>query len=255
MINSQLLIIGKNPEGLIMKTKILGVLVLAICFIFVAATSYAEDAVVKLKEMSGMVMVKVQPATEWTQATAGQILKKNDSIKTEADGKAVLEFPNNNSVSLKPKTEISIEELVWDAAAKKVGINMTSGELKTVLNKVDTPSDFKIKTPTAICGARGTIFYVVVFADGTGVYVEQGLVEFLNTISGQSYTVYEGNRSDSNSDGSITEPQTLSKDEVDAIIADYDMKPVAEPYTEPGGDNGPDLKPLEVQTENPASES
>ena len=237
-----------------MGKKLFLVSLLSLCLVFAAGAASAEEGIITLTEMTGKVMVKVHPSMEWTEAKVGQIIHKKDFVKTDTDGKTMLEFPNKTSVTLKPKTEISVDELIWDNTTRKVNLNMTSGELKTVLNKVDTPSEFKIKTPTAICGARGTVFYVVVFADGTGVYVEQGLVEFLNTVSGQSYTVYEGMNSNTHTDGTISQPQPLSKEEVTKIIADYDMKPVAEPYTppvEPAGKG--DTNPPDVIQENPAS--
>jgi len=238
-----------------MNKKTLLMFVIGVAITLLTAACYAQDDVVKLREMTGKVMVKISPSTTWAEAARDQAIKKSDFVKTGAGSKAVLEFPNKNTVTLKPNTEISVEELVWNDTAKKVGINMTSGELKTMINKINTPSEFKVRTPTAICGAKGTIFYVVVFANGTGLYVEQGLVEFLNTISGQSYTVYEGMNSNSNSDGSVTAPHELTKEEVNKIVTDYDMKPVAEPYTEPAGGKKSDTNPPQVIQENPASGS
>lgn len=219
------------------------------------ATIFAQDSVLKIAAVEGKVLVKAASAVEWSDAKAGQPLNQKDSVKTE-DGKALLEFTDKSSVTLKPNTEITVDELVWDNTARKVNINLTAGQLKTILNKVDTPSEFKVKTPTAICGAVGTIFYVIVLPDGTGVYVEEGLIDFLNTLSGQSYTVYQGQRSDAGADGTITEPQTLSADEVNQLIADWGMMPVAEPYSEPGGgseNNANNVVAPEVREEGQAS--
>lgn len=227
--------------------------VIFVSFLLASIPANAQESSLIVSEITGKVLVKIYPSTDWIDAKAGQVIKQKDAIRTDLDGKALLEFSDKSSITLKPRTEITVSELVWDNNTRKADINMTSGELKTVLNKVSTPSDFKVRTPTAICGARGTVFYVVVFADGTGVYVEQGLVEFLNTLSGQSYTVYEGMNSNASGDGSITEPQTLTKEEVDKLIADYNMTPVAEPYTEPGGEGGDNLIPPDVIQENPAS--
>ncbi len=212
-------------------------IIAALCII--STNLFAEGEILKIAAQTGKVLVIISPATEWTEATIGRTLNPKDRIKTEANSKVTLEFPDKSTISLKPNTEIAIEELVWDNTAKKVGIDMSSGELKAIIKKLDTPSEFKVKTPTAVCGARGTIFYVIVFEDGTGVYVEEGLVDFLNTLSGETYTVYQGMNSESHSDGTTTEPQQLSKEQVDNIISGWDVGPVAEPYTEPAGDTGP----------------
>lgn len=233
----------------------LGLAGLILISLFFAINAFADEGIVKIAAVEGKALVKISPAADWIEAKVGQMLNKKDAIKTEADGKAYLEFPDKTSMSLKPNTEIAIDELVWSDTARKVGIKMSIGELKTIIQKVDKPSEFKIKTPTAICGAQGTIFYVVVFANGTGVYVEEGLIDFLNTISGESYAVYKGNDAEAHNDGTSTAPRELTKEQVDQIISGYDMEVVAEPYEEsgetpPGGD--PQFAP-EVKQEDDAS--
>lgn len=217
-----------------MRTKIF-VLFVILAGLLYSTAAFADDPILKVAAITGKVLVKIAPSAEWTAAAVGQALNPKDAIKTEAGAKATLEFPNKSTFFLKPNSELIIDELIWNNAVKKVGVNLTSGELRTIIKKMDTPSDFKVKTPTAICGARGTTFYVIVFTDGTGVYVEDGLIDFLNTINGETYTVYKGMNSEVHTDGSVTPPRELTKAEVSAIIAGYDVEPVAEPYTEPEG--------------------
>ncbi len=218
---------------------ILAILAVVSTLLF-ASELFAAEGTIKIAALEGNVLVKIQPSTEWVGARIGTFLNKDDSIKTDGKAKAYLEFPDKSSISLKPNTEIIIEDLIWDNTAKKVNLKMTSGELKGIINKVDRPSEFKIKTPTAICGARGTIFYVIVFPDGTGLYLEEGSADLMNIISGRTCTVYQGSRADSSSDGSISAPRELSKEEVDGILSGWDVKPVAEPYEEPAGGGAPD---------------
>lgn len=238
-----------------MKRIALTIVVTAIfALIFSVSSLFADESIIKLADFSGKVFVKISPAAEWTDAKKGQGLNQSDSVKTGDNTSAVLEFSNGSSVALKSNTEIIVEELVWDNVSKKVGINMTSGALRTIIKKMDAPSEFKIRTPTAISGARGTIFYVVVFPSGTGVYVQEGLIDFLNTISGETYTVYQGNGSNANSDGTTIVPHELSKEEVDSYLAGYDMSLVAEPYSEPGGGGAAnEVTAPEVTQENSAS--
>lgn len=217
-----------------MKIKIF-ILFVVLAGLLCSTVAFADDTILKVATITGKVLVKIAPSAEWTAASVGQTLNPKDAIKTEAGAKTTLEFPNKSAFSLKPNSELTIDELIWNNVVKKVGVNLSSGELRTMIKKMDTPSDFKVKTPTAICGARGTTFYVIVFTDGTGVYVEDGLVDFLSTISGETYTVYKGMNSEVHADGSVTPPRELTKAEVAAIIADYDVEPVAEPYTEPEG--------------------
>lgn len=250
-----------NNKELTMNKIALSILVVVAFLMIFSTISFADDNAFKITGMSGKVLVKISPSIEWTPASVGQVLKQKDYVKTEADGKVVLELSDKSSVSLKRNTEIMIEELAWNSNARKAGINMTSGQLKTIIKKVNTPSDFKVKTPTAVCGARGTVFYVIVFENGTGVYVEEGLVDFLNTVSGESYSVYRGMTSDSMQDGTTTAPRELSKEEVSKIVSEYDVQLVAEPYSAPAGDNPPandpanELNAPDVTPESPASKT
>lgn len=185
----------------------------------------------------GKVLAKIAPSSDWTDLVAGQALKKDDSIKTDAHSSVVLEFPNGSTVSIKPNTELSIEELTWDKAAKKIGINMTSGELRTIINKVNAPSEFKVKTPTAICGATGTIFYVKTTATGTSVYVGEGSINVVNPVTGETYAVVAGMMLTINSDGSVDGPRLATDDEIIGWTSFY-TDITAEPYTfVPGGEN------------------
>ena len=135
------------------------VIINAILFSFLFAMSaFAAEGIVKIAAVEGKALVRINPSTEWLEAKAGQLLNKKDAIKTQQDGRAFLEFPDKTSMTLKANTEIAIDELVWSDTARKVGINMSIGELKTMIQKVDKPSEFKIKTPTAICGAQGQSF-------------------------------------------------------------------------------------------------
>lgn len=232
-------------------------MIIGLCAVALSAVSaFAEDNTVKIASTSGKVLVKIGDSAEWADAKIGQLLRVKDSINTAEDGKAVLEFPDKSSVALKSNTKIAIEELVWNDAARKVGINMSAGELRTMLKKFDKPSEFKVKTPTAVCGARGTVFYVIVFADGTGLYVEEGLADILNSISGESYTVYRGMRSDAFQNGATSTPRELSKTEVDQILAGWNTVIVPEPYAEPPTTKDPnDTQAPDITQEGTASQT
>ena len=155
-------------------------------FLLSQTMTFAQESVLRVTGTSGTVLIKIYPSTEWKDATAGQELNQRDELKTGLDSKVALEFPDRSGITLKSNSEISIEELVWDNMAHKVGINMNSGELRTIIKKVNTPSEFKVKTPTAICGARGTIFYLRVLAYITSLFAVEGYVDFINTINNKS---------------------------------------------------------------------
>jgi hypothetical protein len=220
---------------------------LAICF--VAAASYAADEAVVVSEGAdvfctvttckldgGKVYAKIGPSSDWQEINQGQALKTGDSIKTDGSSSFILEFPGGSTVSVRPNTEMTIDEMMWDAAVRKVNLTMGSGELRTIINKVNTPSEFKIKTPTAICGARGTVFYVKATPTSTSIYVGEGSVDIVNPVTGEVYTVVAGMVIMINADGSTPGPVVATDTDVTGWTGFYtDL--VAEPYTPVLGTN------------------
>jgi hypothetical protein len=248
-----------------MKTKIISALAVGLLFVFFAGISFAQDAVapdveLKVAGFEGKVQVKTSPSTEWADATVGQALNPKDSIKTGDDGQTMLQFSDKSTVAMKPNTEITVEDLVWSDASRKASLNMSIGDIRVMLKKVSGPSDFKVKTPTAICGARGTIFYVMVTATQTRVFVTESSVDFTIPASGNTYVVIENMAAISGVDGTVTEPRELTGAERDEALAGWSGV-IGETYTEPpaggddaGGDAGGD-DGLNSTPENPAVEN
>lgn len=210
-----------------------------------SVSALAEDGAFKIVAKSGKVLVKTAATKEWVEAAKDQTLAKSDLVKTEADSTVVLELPDKSSVTLKPKTEITIEELVWTNAAKKVGINMSIGELRTIVQKVDTPSEFVVKTPTAISGARGTVFYVMFDGTNTRIFVTEGSVDFSNANGENTVVVITDMSAIASGDGSVSTPRELTGEERDQALAGWLGGVIAELYTPPEGGNntGENLNP------------
>jgi len=243
---------------------------LSIFLVFFAATSFAQDSAPKDAEpitaalvvagFEGMVQVKIAPSTEWADATVGQALNPDDAIKTGENGQAMLQFSDKSSVALKTNTEMLVEELVWNDTVRKAGLNMPAGELRAIIKKVSSPSDFKVRTPTAICGARGTIFYIMTTGTETRVFVTDGSVDFTNPASGDTYVVVENMSSISALSGTVSEPVELTGAEKDQALAGWSGV-IGEPYTEPqggddqGGNDNDDFNTQGGTPENPAMDN
>ena len=149
----------------------------------IAQIGIAEE-LLKVVELKGGVLVKIYPSTDWAAAAAGQVLNPKDSIKTQETGGVVLEFPDKSSMTLKQDSELSVEDLLWTPAELKVSLILSTGQLRTILQKLGPKSEFKVKTPSAVCGARGSIFYIIVIGMLTRLFVEDGLMQFINNVSG-----------------------------------------------------------------------
>ena len=236
----------------------LSAVILGIAVLLFAVAAFAEDSAITLAGLEGKVLVKIAPSTEWADAAIEQKLKTNDAIKTGDDGKAVLEFSDKSTVALKKNTELKIKDLVWNDVTRKADLDMPSGELRAMISKVKGPSQFKVRTPTAICGARGTVFYIMIVGGETKVFVTEGSVDFSNANGENSYVVVQNMAAISDISGNVSEPRELTGDEKTQALAGWNGV-VTEPYNAPGNnggndDSGNDQGTPENPNEKPASQ-
>jgi len=238
-----------------MKRFVISAVITALIITAYSVLSMADEGALKIVATSGKVSIKIADSKEWVEAVKGQAVAKHDVVRTEADSNAVLEFADKSSVTLKPNTEITIEELVLDKTVRKVGINMPVGELRSIITKVDTPSEFVVKTPTAISGARGTVFYVMFDGTNTRIFVTEGSVDFSNANGENSVVVIENMSSIASGDGTVGEPRELTGEEREQALAGWLGGAIAEFYTPPegGGNTGEDLDAPEATPESTAS--
>ena len=254
--------------------KKIGILLLAagVLFSFSTINSFAQDTALKVTAMNGKVLVKVYPATAWSDLALGQMIHPKDMIKTEPCdkhpkgknnvdeggnacpecGAVTLELPDKSSVALKTASEISISELVMDNAARKLNVNMTKGEMRMIVAKVGTLADFSVKTPNAIYDATGTIFYVSATGTGTSVYVADGSINMINPITGQVFSIVAGSIMTFNSNGSVIGPIHASNIHINNWTAHY-LGPIVEPYMFPFFDYRHHVNPPDNHHENPCS--
>lgn len=232
------------------RISILAIIVCAI-FAFFAVNSFAADeAALKVTALNGKASVKIYPSKTWTDLSIGQTAHSKDVIKTEPGAAITLELSDKSSVSLKPDTEIIIDELVLDNVARKLKVSMSKGDLRMIITKASTPSDFSVKTPNAVYSAAGTVFYVNVTPTGTSVYVADGSINVVNPVTGAVYSVVAGMIMTFNPDGTVVGPAPASDVDVSNWTAFY--TPTTEPYTPPLANNN-DVNPPDNTPERPVS--
>ena len=248
------------------------VVIVSILVTFLAVNSFADDVALKLTAKHGKVFFKSPSSSGWAELVVGQMVHSKDIIRTDitdtvskeqealmvdANGKtcplggyATLELPDKSSVSIKPGSEISVDELVLSNASRKLKLNMTKGELRMIIAKVSTPSDFSVKTPNAIYGATGTIFYVKNSPEGGNVYVGDGSINVISPKDGKTYSVPAGMKMNFGPDGALGGPVPVSGMDVSNWTSCY--SPAAEPYTPVGHIH---LIPPQPSPERPVSGS
>ena len=134
---------------------------LAIALILPFSASAEEDSV-------GMVVVSRGTVTAVTDSDE-RALKQGDDfylkeqIRTAGKSFAVLQFVDGAKVTVRPDTELVVEEYAYNSGAEdSATLNLISGGLRIITGAVakSNPENYKIKTPTALMGVRGTEFVI-----------------------------------------------------------------------------------------------
>lgn len=118
----------------------------------------------KVVEVSGKVEILRAGQTSWSSARAGSVLKQNDVLRTSDKATAVLKITSvaeDSMLKVKPGSQIKLSDLSLDekTGVENTLVDMAIGDV-LVSTKPKQGSQFQVKTPTSIVGARGTAFRV-----------------------------------------------------------------------------------------------
>ena len=122
-------------------------------------------------------------------------IQVSDSIRTDAAGRVKILFNDDSSVSIGPDTTMDMNEYADAGAKSSFGLNVPQGVVRALTGKIvdQNPDGFKITTPEATVGIRGTIVSVRRGKGVTTVYVENTLRQvYVNNIkvpSGSKITI------------------------------------------------------------------
>jgi len=91
----------------------------------------------------------------------GMRLKEGDTVKTGKDSNAYIELDNDKVVKLDASTVVTISNLSGDADSGSTNISLSSGKIfNDIKKKLTQNSTYKVRTPNAVMGVRGTLFFV-----------------------------------------------------------------------------------------------
>ncbi len=202
--------------------------------------SIMKGAVAKV---SGIVKIIPKGASEGRDANINDIVGEGDRIETGENGYIEIRLDNNNAINLKPNTKLSIIRLLLNPSTKEFEniFEVTIGSVKARIEGLKGNSKFEVKTPTAVCGARGTIIYVTVIQSATMSFFEGGGGYIINPLSGLTQNVGAGQGSTSDYTGAVSIPIYLSDSERQSYGEGWDGSAGYEGYSSPNNEGGTDL--------------
>jgi len=134
--------------------------VILIVFTFLTSPAFAADGVFMIVKGD----VKVISKSKMSSAKVGMKVTEGDTVTTGPESRAKIVMSDKNVLNISPNSKVLIEIYKNNSATgeKKVELKVDHGKVRaTVEQKYDDEENtFKIKTPTAVAGVRGTDFSV-----------------------------------------------------------------------------------------------
>jgi ferric-dicitrate binding protein FerR (iron transport regulator) len=176
------------------------------------------------------VEVKGPGAAEWKAAEAGQTLEKDFLISTGFKSTALLTI-GNSTVTVKPLTRLSLEEIVMKQHGEQVALNLRAGRVRAeVAAPAGGKTDFTVRSPVATASVRGTVFEF----DGMRLSVEEGRVHLTGEgVTGAYIGKGHATTVDTETGKTATAAEAVKEDLVPASPAGLDTVPSGTTTTVP----------------------
>lgn len=133
-----------------------------------------------------------------------------DVIKTEAGGSGTIRFVDDTTLEIRESSEIEIKEVVSTESRNRFNVGVIEGAARVITGEIvrRNPKGFRVTTPKATVGIRGTTIEVAYdpAAERTEVFVDETekSVTFTDRETGVSFTGGTGLSITLENDGSAT---------------------------------------------------
>jgi hypothetical protein len=140
-------------------------------FVLIAAMSMSTLAVAQ--DSSGMVVASRGEVIALSNGGSrelkqGDFIYVNDEILTSGRSFAVLQFTDGAKVTVRPDSTLIIEQYLYAGTDDdEATLNLVSGGLRVITGAMakTNPENYKVKTPVALMGVRGTEFSIMLCGD------------------------------------------------------------------------------------------
>ena len=183
-------------------------------------------------------------------ATSGTIVEPGDSVQTDAKGRAQIKFPDGTTTRLAQNGEIKLTSAHFakDGNLHDVSILEKLGRTLSTVQKLAGGATFQVVGNSTTASVRGTIFEVVVHADGSVVIkLFKGVLD----VDGKTHVhLTEGQQVTIDAQGNIGTPGPILPDPDDPFTGDIAADEQVQLDTTPGTEEnyvGPPLHNGELQ--------
>ena len=139
----------------------------------VLVTVLAGPVVAQDQDSSGMVVASRGEVIALSNGGSrelkqGDFIYVNDEIMTTNRSFVVLQFEDGAKVTVRPDSTLIIEQYLYNGdAGDEAELNLVSGGLRVITGAMakNNPENYKVRTPVALMGVRGTEFSVILCGD------------------------------------------------------------------------------------------
>lgn len=119
-------------------------------------------AVGEVYQVHGTALVYHQCAKEAYKATEGMKLYNDDTLITRAKSRLNVSMYDKSVMTLAGQSKLKINRSIYDSQndTRDTELELAFGQVSSIVQKVNSSPNYRIKTPTAIASVRGTVFTV-----------------------------------------------------------------------------------------------
>ncbi len=125
---------------------------------FTASAASAADSLANLKITADNVQVKAKGKSAFVDAKDGMALKQGDTVKTDADGRAEIDYTDGSLTRLAGSTVFTISKLTDDKGGRQTQGTLSVGETWNRAAKVSETGSFEVKAGGTTAAVEGTAF-------------------------------------------------------------------------------------------------
>lgn len=156
------------------KRPFLLLLVMALGLSLFVAAALAEDVGNFTRVVSEVEQLKQGKGPPKLAKVPGGV-ENQDMVETKAKALAVVQFVDDSTITISPKSKVTIEDYMYDASKgkSKGAIKILEGVVETVIPNTGElqKKDINIYTTTAVVGIRGTKLITVAKPGGKGTII------------------------------------------------------------------------------------
>ena len=151
-----------------MKTsiRIFASIVLLTAVLLSSSAVMAEDSAGMVVASRGEVIAMANGGSR--ELKQGDFIYQNDEIMTSNRSFAVLQFVDGAKVTVRPDSTLIIEQYLYAGNDNdEATLNLVSGGLRVITGAMakTNPENYKVRTPVALMGVRGTEFSIMLCGD------------------------------------------------------------------------------------------